>query len=291
VISRGEAGGASRRDVAAVVDPAGGERCFLSGRRARALFVAVLVVSVHDVVGEGRRRLDERIPEPTVARLPLYHRALSLMVERGIEHVSSRELAAVVGVNPATLRRDLSRFGTYGTRGSGYAVPHLLSHVDGALFLDRDWPLALVGIGNLGRALIRSRGFQSGGFRVAVLADTDPAIVGSMLDGIVIEHLDELSEACAREGVRIGVITTPASASQSVAARLVAAGVRSILNFAPVVLTVPDTVTVRQVDLAAELQVLAFYRSRPRGLLAEDGEVEKAAPPARRVLGGSEMSP
>jgi redox-sensing transcriptional repressor len=220
---------------------------------------------VHEVVRDESARLRSRIPGPTVARLPLYHRALSVMVERGITHVSSSELAGVVGVNPATLRRDLSRFGTYGTRGSGYEVPHLLARVDGALALDRDWPVAIVGIGNLGQALVHSRGFRSGGFRVAVLADVDPAVVGTMLDGIVVEHTERLPEACAREKVRIGVITTPASASQSVAEKLVAAGVQSILNFAPVVLALPAGVTVRQVDLAAELQVLAFYHSRPAG--------------------------
>ncbi len=208
-------------------------------------------------------RLSNRIPGPTVTRLPLYRRALSVMVERGVTHVSSSELAGVVGVNPATLRRDLSRFGSYGTRGTGYEVPRLLDRVDAALALDRDWPVAIVGVGNLGRALARSRGFRSGGFRVVVLVDVDSAVVGTTLDGIEVEPLEELGAACARELVRIGVITTPASESQGVAERLVAAGVRSILNFAPVVLTAPAGVTVRQVDLAAELQVLAFYRSRP----------------------------
>jgi redox-sensing transcriptional repressor len=230
-------------------------------------------------VAEGdRSRADNRIPGPTIARLPLYHRALSVMVERGIRQVSSAELAGVVGVNPATLRRDLSRFGTFGTRGSGYDVGRLLDRVDGALALDRDWPVAIVGIGNLGRALARSRGFRSGGFRVAVLVDLDPSVVGTIVDGIVVEHVDRLGEACAREEVRIGVVTTPASVSQSVAERLVAAGVPSILNFAPVVLAVPDGVTVRQVDLAAELQVLAFYRSRPPGARDVAGVSRVAAP-------------
>jgi len=228
---------------------------------------------VHGVTREGNSQAGKRIPGPTVARLPLYHRALAVMLERGISQVSSAELASVVGVNPATLRRDLSRFGTYGTRGTGYEVPHLLARVEGALALDRDWPVAIVGIGNLGRALAHSRGFHSGGFRVAVLVDVDSAVVGTTLDGTVVEHLDRLAEACAREQVRIGVITTPASVSQRVADRLIAAGVLSILNFAPGVLIVPDSVTVRQVDLAAELQVLAFYRSRPRGHVLRDGEL------------------
>ncbi|HXZ82557.1 MAG TPA: redox-sensing transcriptional repressor Rex [Acidimicrobiales bacterium] len=257
-----------------------------SRRDSATSFGLRLVVSLCSVPGEGRRGPNERIPEPTVARLPLYHRALSVMVERGIGYVSSSELASIVGVNPATLRRDLSRFGTYGTRGTGYEVPRLLARVDGALALDHDWPLAMVGIGNLGRALVRSRGFRTGGFRVAVLADVDSAIVGTMLEGIVIEHLDRLGEACAREKVRIGVIATPASASQSVAELLVTAGVRSILNFAPVVLSVPEKVTVRQVDLAAELQVLAFYRARPPGRDVGAGEAVGADPAADGGVGG-----
>jgi redox-sensing transcriptional repressor len=240
---------------------------------------------VHDVAGEATIRELNRIPGPTVARLPLYHRALAVMLERGIAQVSSAELASVVGVNPATLRRDLSRFGTYGTRGTGYEVPHLLGRIEGALALDRDWPVAIVGIGNLGRALAHSRGFHSGGFRVAVLVDVDPAVVGTTLDGTVVEHLDRLAEACAREQVRIGVITTPASVSQRVADRLIGAGVLSVLNFAPGVLSVPDSVTVRQVDLAAELQVLAFYRSRPRGRVPRDDELDDEATDDRTARG------
>jgi len=187
------------------------------------------------------------------------------MVERGVDHVSSTELAVVVGVNPATLRRDLSQLGSYGTRGSGYEVERLLGQVGRALAVDRDWPVVIVGVGNLGRALARSEGFGSGGFRVAVLADVNPAVVGTEVGGVAVEPLERLEAACQREQIAIGVITTPARASQSVAERLIAAGVRSILNFAPVVLSVPSGVVVRQVDLSAELQVLTFYRSRPPG--------------------------
>ncbi|MGD0219294.1 MAG: redox-sensing transcriptional repressor Rex [Acidimicrobiales bacterium] len=242
------------------------------------------------MAGKGGSRANNRVPGPTVARLPLYHRALSVMIERGIRRVSSAELAEVVDVNPATLRRDLSRFGTYGTRGTGYEVGRLLDRVDEALALDRDWSVAIVGIGNLGRALARSRGFRTGGFRVAVLVDVDPSVVGTTLDGIVVEHLDRLGEACAREEVGIGVVTAPASVSQAVAERLVAAGVKSILNFAPVVLAVPDEVTVRQVDLAAELQVLAFYLSRRPGAPDAAGE-PRAAAPGDPTAGRSDAGP
>jgi redox-sensing transcriptional repressor len=217
---------------------------------------------VPEVRAAANGRGDGVVPRPTVNRLPRYRRALEVMLGRGVVHVSSSELADVVGVNPATLRRDLSRFGTYGTRGAGYEVAVLLGEVDKALAIDQDMPVAIVGVGNLGRALSRSEGFGERGFRVAALLDVDPRVVGSVIGGVKVEHLEAISETCAREQVAIGVITTPASAAQSVCDRLVQAGVRSILNFAPAVLAVPSSVVIRQVDLSAELQVLAFYRSR-----------------------------
>ncbi len=210
----------------------------------------------------AKGRGDGVVPRPTVNRLPRYHRALEVMVERGVSHVSSSELADVVGVNPATLRRDLSRLGTYGTRGAGYEVAVLLGEVDKALAIDRDWPVAIVGVGNLGRALSGSEGFGSRGFRVAALFDVAPQVIGTTISGVRVEHLEAMNEVCLREHVAIGVITTPAFAAQSVCDRLVQAGVHSILNFAPAVLSAPVPVVIRQVDLAAELQVLAFYRAR-----------------------------
>ena len=211
---------------------------------------------------ETNVRGDRVVPRPTVYRLPRYRLALEVMVERGVGHVSSSELADVVGVNPATLRRDLSRLGTYGTRGAGYEVAVLLGEVDKALAIDWDWPVAIVGVGNLGRALSGSEGFGSRGFRVAALFDVDAKVVGTTISGVKVDHLEALKETCERQRVAIGVITTPASAAQSVCDRLVQSGVHSILNFAPAVLSAPASVVIRQVDLAAELQVLAFYRSR-----------------------------
>jgi redox-sensing transcriptional repressor len=202
------------------------------------------------------------VPPPTVARLPLYHRVLAELAARGTPSVSSSELASVVGVNAATLRRDLSRLGTFGVRGSGYEVATLLAAVGRALAVDRDWPVAIVGAGNLGRALARSQGFSSGGFRVAVVLDVDPVLVGTDLGGCLVAHLDALEALVAREDIAIGVVTTPASSAQDVADRLVAAGVRSLLNFAPAIVEVPPGVWLRNVDLSAELEVLAFYGAR-----------------------------
>ncbi|HUZ21784.1 MAG TPA: redox-sensing transcriptional repressor Rex [Acidimicrobiales bacterium] len=216
------------------------------------------VASVGGTGGRGR----SRIPGPTVSRLPVYHRALVVMLERQRGTVSSSELAEATGVNAATLRRDLSHLGSYGTRGTGYDVSHLLGRVDRALALDREWPVAIVGVGNLGRALARSGNFSARGFRVAALVDVDPASVGTTVDGLLVEHLDHLAEAVRRERVEIAVVATPAGAAQDVADRLVGAGVRVILNFAPAVVQVDEGVRLRNVDLAAELQVLAFYGSR-----------------------------
>ena len=176
------------------------------------------------------------IPEATVARLPVYLRALYALADRGIATVSSEELAAAAGVNSAKLRKDLSHLGSYGTRGVGYDVEYLVYQVSRELGLTQDWPVVIVGAGNLGRALANYGGFASRGFRIAALLDSDPAVVGSEIGRHVVRHSDDIEAVVARDGVSIGVIATPAAAAQGVCERLVAAGVTSILNFAPVVL-------------------------------------------------------
>jgi redox-sensing transcriptional repressor len=202
------------------------------------------------------------IPEATVNRLPVYLRALYALADRGIATVSSEELAAAAGVNSAKLRKDLSHLGSYGTRGVGYDVEYLVYQVSRELGLTQDWPVVIVGAGNLGHALANYGGFASRGFRVAALFDTDPLIVGTQIASQVVRHSDEIEPVIARYGVSIGVIAVPAAAAQSVCDRLVAAGITSILNFAPVVLAVPSGVDVRKVDLSIELQILAFHAQR-----------------------------
>lgn len=202
------------------------------------------------------------IPEATVARLPLYLRALSSLAERGISTVSSEELAVAAGVNSAKLRKDLSYLGSYGTRGVGYAVDYLVYQISRELGLTQDWAVAIIGVGNLGHALANYGGFVSRGFRVVALLDADPARVGEQAAGQRIRHIDELERVVKQERVDIGVVATPAEAAQDVCDRLVAAGVTSVLNFAPVVLAVPDGVDVRKVDLSIELQILAFHEQR-----------------------------
>jgi redox-sensing transcriptional repressor len=203
-----------------------------------------------------------RIPEATVARLPLYYRALLETAEHQVATISSERLAELAGVNAAKVRKDLSYLGSYGTRGVGYEVEYLLHEISRELGLTRDWPVVIVGIGNLGRALANYRGFGARGFRVMALVDTDPEIVGQVVAGQEVEPISDLQRIVKDRQVTIGILATPAAVAQEVADALVAAGVRSILNFAPAVLTVPDGVSMRKVDLAIELQILSFYQLR-----------------------------
>ncbi|GLU49166.1 redox-sensing transcriptional repressor Rex [Nocardiopsis ansamitocini] len=211
------------------------------------------------------RPRERGIPEATVARLPLYLRALHGLSERGTPTVSSEELASVAGVNSAKLRKDLSHLGSYGTRGVGYDVEYLIYQISRELGLTQDWSVAITGAGNLGRALANYGGFGTRGFRIAALLDADPAMVGHEVAGLQVRHIDTLEDVVAKENVSICVIATPAAAAQGVCDRFVGAGVTSILNFAPMVLNVPDHVDVRKVDLSIELQILAFHEQRKAG--------------------------
>lgn len=208
------------------------------------------------------------IPEATVARLPVYHRVLTALADQGVVTVSSEELASSCGVTSAKLRKDLSYLGSYGTRGVGYEVEFLSYQIARELGLTNPWGVVVVGVGNLGRALVSYRGFASRGFRIVGLFDTHPDVVGSVVTVVdqdfSVQPLEKLSEVVANHEAHIGVITTPAEAAQDVADRMVGAGLRSIVNFAPVVLSVPEDVEVRKVDLAVELQVLAFHEQRRR---------------------------
>ena len=205
----------------------------------------------------GRRR----IPEATVARLPVYLRILYDLAADRVASVSSERLAELAGVNAAKVRKDLSYLGSYGTRGVGYEVDYLTYQMSRELGLTHDWPVVIVGAGNLGQALANYAGFDERGFPVAAVVDIDPAKVGTTIGRVPVRHIDELPEL-VDAGQAIGVIATPAGAAQDAADRLVGAGVTAILNFAPQILTVPRGVSVRKVDLAVELQILSFYQRR-----------------------------
>ncbi|MGO8871975.1 MAG: redox-sensing transcriptional repressor Rex [Acidimicrobiales bacterium] len=203
-----------------------------------------------------------RIPEATVARLPVYQRILEELLRSGTTTVSSELLASSARVNAAKVRKDLSLLGSFGTRGAGYDAAFLIEQIDRQLGLDRIWPVVIAGIGNLGRALARSQGFAARNFSVTALLDTDPAIIGELVDGVAVHHPDDLPLIAEETPLAIGVITTPASVAQRVADIMAGSGVRSILNFAPRVLEVPPDVLLRYVDLSIELQVMSFYQSR-----------------------------
>ena len=224
-------------------------------------------------------RSSRGVPEATVARLPVYLRALHALADRGVVTVSSVELAELSGVGSAKLRKDLSHLGSYGTRGVGYDVDYLVYQISRELGLTQDWPVAIVGIGNLGHALANYGGFRSRGFRVVALFDADSRVAGVEVGGHVVRPMSELEHVLRDSSVCIGVIATPASAAQETCDRLVDAGVTSILNFAPIVLAVPDAVDVRKVDLSTELQILAFHQQRK----ALDAATGTASGPAVRV--------
>jgi redox-sensing transcriptional repressor len=206
------------------------------------------------------------IPDATVSRLPMYHRSLLSLTARGVLLVSSEELAEASGVSSAKLRKDLSFLGSYGTRGVGYEVEFLLYQIARALGLTQVWPVVIVGIGNLGNALAGYPGFASRGFSVVGLFDTDPARVGETVTvagkEIIVSDISKLPQVVLSTGASIGVIATPETAAQEVCDVMVRNGITSILNFAPVLIEVPAGVDVRRVDLATELQILAFHEQR-----------------------------
>jgi redox-sensing transcriptional repressor len=203
-----------------------------------------------------------RIPDATVARLPLYRRSLLELVAHRVGTVSSERLAELAGMNAAKVRKDLSYLGSYGTRGVGYDVQFLLFEIERKLGLTNESPVVIVGLGNLGQALANYGGFSERGFPIVALVDADPAKVGQLIGSGTVESMDDLARVVADRHVAVGIIATPAAAAQQVADRLVEAGVRSILNFAPAVISVPDDVPLRKVDLATELQILSFYQQQ-----------------------------
>jgi len=202
------------------------------------------------------------VPASTVARLPVYLRVLDHLTELGVARTSSGELATLSGVQPAQLRRDLSFLGSHGVRGVGYDVEHLQAQVAAALGLTGDLAVVIVGVGNLGHALANYVATAGSGFRVAALVDADPGVIGTEVAGLVVEDVAALAAVLQRTGARLAVLATPADVAQEVCDRLVGAGVTGLLTFVPVVLSVPDGVDLRSVDLATELQILAFHERR-----------------------------
>jgi redox-sensing transcriptional repressor len=199
------------------------------------------------------------VPAATVTRLPHYLRALRDLAREGVDTTSSSELAERSGVGSAQLRKDLSYLGSFGTRGVGYDVDSLATYIASALGLGSEHRLAIVGVGNLGHALANYSGYAARGFQLVALLDADTAVVGQRAAGLEVEHVDALEEALAERRVSMVILATPPGVAQAVAERIVACGVREILSFSPVALQLPDDVVVRSVDVAGELQILAFH--------------------------------
>ncbi|WP_425503320.1 redox-sensing transcriptional repressor Rex [Psychromicrobium silvestre] len=202
------------------------------------------------------------LPAAAVARLTLYLRALNAFLAEGAERVSSEDLAEASGVSSSNVRKDLSYLGSYGTRGVGYEVQYLSRRIATALGLTQDWRVAIVGAGNLGRALARYAGFESRGFDVVALLDRDQLMIGQEVGWLRISDAEQLEVTLERTKANMVVLALPAEAAQQVCDRVIAAGVHSILSFAPVLLQVPDYVNLRKVDMATELQILAYHAQR-----------------------------
>lgn len=201
-----------------------------------------------------------KIPTATITRLSIYSRYLEALAQEGVKIIASDKLAQKCGINPAQIRKDLAYFGEFGIRGVGYFVKELLFEIKRILGLNKTWRMALIGIGNLGSALLAHQNFIRQGYEFAAVFDVDPAKVGRRLpSGQLIYHLDDLEQVIKDSDVEIGVIATPSGQAQQVALRLIASGIKGILNFAPIQLQVPEGLAVENVDFTVKLDNLAYH--------------------------------
>jgi redox-sensing transcriptional repressor len=198
------------------------------------------------------------VPGAVVNRLSLYLRELQHLIGDGQDTISSSQLGQLLGFTDAQVRKDLAHFGHFGHPGIGYRCDELVPAIRHILGTDRQWQVALVGVGNLGRALLGYRGFRKQGFRIVAAFEVDPADVGETIDGVPVHHIDQLEEVLSQQKIELGLVAVPAAKAQEVADKLVAAGVSGILNFAPVTLSVPEGVSKVGVDLARELEQVTF---------------------------------
>jgi len=200
-----------------------------------------------------------KVPDIIVSRLPVYLRALQRMADAGVINTSSQELGEKVGISAAQIRKDLSQFGEFGKQGTGYNVGYLQNQIARILQVDHEWQVALIGVGDLGRALARYGGFAHRGFRIVALFDNDPAKIGSRLGELDIMSLERLPETVRGKGIRLAMLTVPVEAAQQVTDQCVKAGIDAILNYAPITLRVPEGVRVQHIDPVAHLQRMTYY--------------------------------
>jgi redox-sensing transcriptional repressor len=199
------------------------------------------------------------IPDIVIGRLPIYLRALNRMIQDKQEYTSSHELGERLGISSAQIRKDLSHFGEFGKQGTGYNIAYLYDQIRHILRVDREWPMAVVGVGDLGHAIAHYKGFTARGFRVTCLFDADPAKIGERVAGLTILSIHEIADEIQRQHIQVAMIATPADQAQMVANQLIQAGVRAILNYAPISLAVPPHVHVQYIDPVAHLQHMTFY--------------------------------
>ncbi len=199
------------------------------------------------------------VPDIVIGRLPLYLRALTLLEEAGQEFTSSQDLGNKLGIGSAQIRKDLSHFGEFGKQGTGYEIKYLREQLSKILNVDRDWAVALVGFGDLGQAIAHYGGFASRGFYIQAIFDNDPEKIGQKAGDVVVQDVANLHKVVTGQKIKMAIIAVPAFIAQEVADSLVKAGVRAILNYAPITLSMPDTVRVQHIDPVVRLQRMAYY--------------------------------
>ena len=201
----------------------------------------------------------DKIPDIIIGRLPIYLRALQRLAEQGIFNTSSQELGEMIGISAAQIRKDISQFGEFGKQGTGYSIPFLIERLQGILKINRVWDVIIVGMGDMGHALARYNGFMNRGFHVTMLFENDPKKVGAKVNDLEIFSTDVMAEKVKQNKIKVAMLTVPASAAQEVADQLVKAGIKAILNYAPIHLSVPKDVHVQHIDPATHLQRMTFY--------------------------------
>lgn len=201
----------------------------------------------------------DKIPDIIIGRLPVYLRALQRLSEKGILTTSSQELGEIVGISAAQIRKDISQFGEFGKQGTGYSIPFLMERLKDILKVHRVWDVVIVGMGDMGHALARYNGFTNRGFRIVMVFDNDPGKIGQKVGAFEIYDTSMMVERVKQSRIKIAMLTVPALAAQEMAEQLVKAGVKAILNYAPISLSVPDNVRVQYIDPVTHLQRMTYY--------------------------------
>jgi len=199
------------------------------------------------------------IPDIVIGRLPLYLRALQRMIQEGRQVTSSQELGELLGISAAQIRKDLSQFGEFGKQGTGYNIEFLIDQLRKILKLDRVWDMAVIGAGDIGHAVARYQGFRDRGFQVTLIFDNDPEKIGTKIGDFVVQDISEMVKSIRKSGVKVAMVTTPAAYAQDVADQLIEAGIKAILNYAPIRINAPADVRVQYIDPATHLQRMSYY--------------------------------